>query len=140
MEAIFHIILKNLVFRISYSQPARVKIPWLNQEQKSKSENAVFLTNSAFRWKLVQSNLSIADMLHSRHLVIADTFLRNWQNHVQTLIEKPLYSEHFYSRRLLYWAPRGHFGQNFPLNREHLMIGRENRKHAHVFVWHISWL
>ena len=102
MEAIFHIILKNLVFRISYSQPARVKIPWLNQEQKSKSENAVFLTNSAFRWKLVQSNLSIADMLYSRHLVIADTFLRNWQNHVQTLIEKPLYSGHFYSRRLLY--------------------------------------
>ena len=35
MEAISHIILKNLVFRISYSQPAGVKIPWLNQEQKS---------------------------------------------------------------------------------------------------------
>ena len=46
---------------------------------------------------IVQSNLYIADMLYNGHLVIADTFLRNWPNHGQTLIEKPLKSGHFYS-------------------------------------------
>ena len=39
-------------------------------------------------------------MLYDRHLV-ADTFLRNRPNHGQTLIEKPLYSGHFYSGHLL---------------------------------------
>ena len=63
-------------------------------------------------------------MLYDRHLV-ADTFLRNRPNHGQTLIEKPLYSGHFYS---------GHFGQNLPLNSGHLMIGWENRKYMNVFV------
>ena len=46
-------------------------------------------------------NLSIADTLYSGHLVIADTFSRNWTNHGQTLIEKPLYSGHFYSGHLV---------------------------------------
>ena len=49
----------------------------------------------------IQSNLSIADMLYSGHLVIADTFLRNRPNNGQTLIEKPLYKGHFYSGNLL---------------------------------------
>ena len=47
--------------------------------------------------KEIQSNLSIADMLYNRHLVIADTFLRNRLNHNQTIMEKILYREHFYS-------------------------------------------
>ena len=41
---------------------------------------------------LVQWNLSIADMLYSGHLSIADTFPKNGWNHGQSLIEKPLYS------------------------------------------------
>ena len=49
----------------------------------------------------IQWNLSIADTLYSGHLVIADTFSRNWTNHGQTLIEKPLYSGHFYSGHLV---------------------------------------
>ena len=49
----------------------------------------------------MQSNLSIAGMLYNGHLVIADIFLRNRSNHVQTLIEKPLHSGHFYSGHLL---------------------------------------
>ena len=49
----------------------------------------------------VQSNLSIADMLYSGHLVIADTFLRDRPNRSQTRLEKPLYSGHFYSGHLL---------------------------------------
>ena len=51
--------------------------------------------------KYLQSNLFIADMLYNEHLVIADPFPRNWPNHAQTLIEKPLYSGHFYSQYLL---------------------------------------
>ena len=39
-------------------------------------------------------------MLYNGHLVMADTFLRNRPNHGQTLIENPLYKEHFYSRHL----------------------------------------
>ena len=34
-------------------------------------------------------------MLYSGHLVIADTFCSDWENHVQTLIKKPLYSGQF---------------------------------------------
>ena len=48
--------------------------------------------------KYLQSNLSIVDMLYNEYLVIADPFPRNWPNHAQTLIEKPLYSGHFYSK------------------------------------------
>ena len=40
-------------------------------------------------------------MLYNGHLVMADTFLRNRPNHGQTLMEKPLHSEHFYSGHLL---------------------------------------
>ena len=50
---------------------------------------------------VLQSNLSIADILYNGHVVIADTFLRNRINHRQTLIEKPLYSGGFYSEYLL---------------------------------------
>ena len=46
-------------------------------------------------------NLSIAYMLYNGHLVKADTSLTNRWNHGQTLIEKPLYSGHFYSGHLL---------------------------------------
>ena len=35
------------------------------------------------------------------HLVIADSFLWNWPNNGQTLIEKPLCSKHVYSGHLL---------------------------------------
>ena len=37
-------------------------------------------------------------------------------------------------------APRKHFGQNFPLNSGHPMIGWEKRKHIYVFIRHISSL
>lgn len=52
-------------------------------------------------WKWPESKLSIADILHSRHLVIAGTFSWNHLNHSQILIEKPQYCGHFYSRQLL---------------------------------------
>ena len=44
------------------------------------------------------------------------------------------YSGHFF------WAPRDNFAQNLPLNSGQSVIGCENRKHMHVFVWHISLL
>ena len=45
----------------------------------------------------LQSNLSTADILYSRHLVIADRFFRNWPNLGKTIIAKnPLYGGHFY--------------------------------------------
>ena len=50
---------------------------------------------------IIQSNLSVADILYNGRLVIADTFLRNWLNHGQTHIGKPLYTAHFYSVHLL---------------------------------------
>ena len=43
----------------------------------------------------------MAEMLYNGHLAIADAFPRNRPNHGQTLIEKPRYSGHFYSGRLL---------------------------------------
>ena len=43
----------------------------------------------------MQSNLSITDMLYNRHLVIADTFLRDRPNRRQTPFEKTLYDRHF---------------------------------------------
>ena len=81
---------------------------------------------------LIQSNLSIAEILYNGHLIIADTFLRNQPNHGQTLTEKPLNSGH------LFWAPGEHFGQNLPPNSGHLMTGWKNGKYMDVFVWHIS--
>ena len=50
---------------------------------------------------LLQSNVSVVDMLYNGHLVMADIFLESQSNHGQTLIEKPLYSGHFYSGHLL---------------------------------------
>ena len=44
---------------------------------------------------LLQSNLSVADMLYSGYLVIADIFSQNWPNHGQTVKEKLPYSAHF---------------------------------------------
>ena len=40
-------------------------------------------------------------MLYKGHLVIADTFIKNWPNHGQTLIENSVYRGHFYSGHLL---------------------------------------
>ena len=79
----------------------------------------------------MQSNLSITDMLYNRHLVIADTFLRDRPNRRQTPFEKTLYDRHFtedicYSG-LFFWAPREHFGQNLRVNSGNPMIGREKR-------------
>ena len=61
----------------------------------------VKLASVFFLRMLLQSNLSIADMLYNGHLVIADTFLRNRPNHGQSLIDKPLYNGHFYGGHLL---------------------------------------
>ena len=47
-----------------------------------------------FKYHVVQSYLPIADMLYSGHLVTAGTFSWNRPHHVQTLIEKPMYSGH----------------------------------------------
>ena len=41
----------------------------------------------------IQLNLSIADMLYSGHLSMADTIRRNGWNHSHSLIEKPLYRD-----------------------------------------------
>ena len=57
----------------------------------------VFFSDLPQNGATIDVNLPIVDMLYNGHLVIADTFLRNWLNHGQTLIEKPLYSRHFYS-------------------------------------------
>ena len=46
-----------------------------------------FMTNIK---QLFQSNLSIVDMIYSKHFVIPDNFLENRLNHGQTLAEKPL--------------------------------------------------
>ena len=65
-------------------------------------------------------------MLYNGHVVKADIFLRNWPNHGQTLIEKPLYSGHFLGVLV------EHFGQNLPLNSGHPKIGWEKRKHMDI--------
>ena len=50
-----------------------------------------------FKKIIIQLILFMADVLHNRHLVIADFFLKNQPKHGQTLIEKSLYSRHFHS-------------------------------------------
>ena len=68
----------------------------------------------------IQSNLSIADMLYTGHLAIADTFQRKRPNHGQTLIKNTAYicyGGHFF------WTPREHFRQNSPLKSGHPLIG-----------------
>ena len=52
----------------------------------------------------------------------------------RSLIEKPLYSGHFFL------APHEHFEPNLPLNNGHLMIGWEKKNHMHVFIRQISLL
>ena len=49
----------------------------------------------------MQSNLSLADMLYSGHLVTPDTFSWNRLSHGQTLMEKSLYTGNSYHRQLL---------------------------------------
>ena len=69
-----------------------------------------------------QSNLPIADILYSRHLVIADTFSWNRPNHCQILIEKSLYRGYIVDTFLVgnrysghnFFAPREQFKSNFP--------------------------
>ena len=53
----------------------------------------------------IQWSLSIADMLYSGHLSIADTFPKNEWNHDQSLIEKPFYTGHHFWKPMavLYW-------------------------------------
>ena len=46
-------------------------------------------------YKYIQWNLSIADMLYSGHLVIADTFCSDRENLGQTLLKNPLYCGQF---------------------------------------------
>ena len=74
--------MKVFFFILKYCHSAVMK----NQVGKMQFMSILF-TNST----KIQSNLSVADMLYNRHLVIVDTFLRNWQNHIQTPIEKSLY-------------------------------------------------
>ena len=79
-------------------------------------------------------------MLYNGHLAIADTFSMNRPNHGQTLIEKPLYSGHFYSglcySEHFFGAPRELFGQNLRLNGGHSMIGWEKKTHACFYLVH----
>ena len=49
----------------------------------------------------IQSNLPLVDLLYSEDLVIAETFLWNQPNHGQNLMQKALYSGHYYSGKLL---------------------------------------
>ena len=68
---------------------------------------------------MLQSNLSIIDILYSRHPVIADTFKENRPNHGQTLTGKHLYSgrvlaDNCYSGHN-FLAPRKKFKPNLPL-------------------------
>ena len=67
------------------------------------------------------------------------------RNHGQVLIEKPLYSGHFYSEHLLlrtfFWAPSEYFGLNLPPNNGHSLIGWENIKTLACFcLTHFSTL
>ena len=56
-------------------------------------------TGAAFAMKssclVLQSNLSVAEMLYSGHLLIADTFSWKRSNHGQTLIENPYIADTF---------------------------------------------
>ena len=74
-------------------------------------------------------------MVYNGHPVIADTFLKNRPNHGQTLIEKPLYSEHFCSGHF-FCAPRENFGQNLPFNSGHRIIGWEKENTCMFFLTH----
>lgn len=56
----------------------------------------------------IQSNLSIMDMVYSERPAIEYNFSWNQSNDSQTLIEKPIYSGHFYSGHYLL-APREKF-------------------------------
>ena len=62
-----------------------------------------------------------------------DTLLRNRPNHSQTLIEKSLYSGHLL-KRALFEHRVNILGKIFFLIAETSMIGREKRKHMHVFI------
>ena len=67
----------------------------------------------------MQSNLSIADMLYNRRLVIAETVLRNRPNNGQTLIENLYIADIFIADICFsghfFWTPLEHFGQNYLL-------------------------
>ena len=56
-------------------------------------------TGAAFVMKssclVLQSNLSVAEMLYSGHLLIGDTFSWKRSNHGQTLIENPYIADTF---------------------------------------------
>ena len=64
----------------------------------------------------LQSNLSVADMLYSGYLVIADIFSQNWPNHGQTVKEKSPYSAHFQllQRTKFFWYGVKRFEPNLP--------------------------
>ena len=69
-------------------------------------------------------------MLYNGHLVIADTFLGDQPSRGQTLLEKPLYSGHIYSRHLLqrklFWSTY-FFWTILPVNSGHSIIGWEKQ-------------
>ena len=53
--------------------------------------------------KLIQSNLSLADMLHNGHLVIANTYFKEPEESRSNSHRETLYSGHFYSEHLFEW-------------------------------------
>ena len=105
-KASYNTIIKNRnVKRSLLEEPARVfkhkndEFQW-DIPIKTSTSNTINLTWLFGIIKIaiiLQSHLSIADMLCNGHLIIGDTFLWNWQNHGQTLIEKPPFWAKFIS-------------------------------------------
>ena len=98
----------NLLLKYSSIKPRMVTLTFLiKQNHFTKlfffKPHFLFIINVFLARKLcqVQSNRSIPDMLYNGLLVIADPFQLNRPNQGQTLIEKHLYSGHFYSGKLL---------------------------------------
>ena len=107
---------KTAVLRKKLSRKSKRKVIRLNKKaknnvckgdtvQKKFSVKDFFSKCGQIRIKIfkyvLQSNLSIKEILYSWHLVIADIFPKNRPNHGQSLNRKPLYRGHFYSGQLL---------------------------------------
>ena len=75
-------------------------------------------------------------MLYSGHLAIVDHFSWKQPNHGQTLVEKPLFSGHFYSRHNLL-APCEQFKPNFLLYSGHpiFFCGEIKINSYSIFKW-----
>ena len=80
----------------------------------------------------LQSNLSIVDMLYSRHLVIASSLLWNRQNHDHNFIEKPdtFIADNCYSG-YIFLTPHETFNPSFSLYSRHHIFFYGNVKIDH---------